>query len=148
MSSQGDSIELLKAIKALVYNFQSQKYCPLAIHEGMRQFYLIYQEKYASCQIYLEKFQNCVDVLDHCGASIGQIPGLVNSLLVENGVDPLTATIKQSAIAFKATQDQYLAVAFLLRADKSRYGKLVENLENDHTQGQDRYPKSLTAAYS
>jgi hypothetical protein len=94
MSNEGDSIESLKAIKALVYNFQSQKYRPLAIHEGMRH-YLIFQDKHVSCQVYLEKFQNCVDVLDHCGASIGQIPGLVNSLLVDNGGDPLTATIEQ-----------------------------------------------------
>jgi hypothetical protein len=35
MSNTGDPIALLKAIKALVYNFQSQKYRPLAIHDDM-----------------------------------------------------------------------------------------------------------------
>jgi hypothetical protein len=32
MSSKGDSITLLKSIKALIYNFQIQKYQPLACH--------------------------------------------------------------------------------------------------------------------
>jgi hypothetical protein len=78
MSNNGDSIALLKAIKALVYNFQSQKYQPLAVHDGMKRFYMIKQDKVSTCQAYLEKFQNCVDVLEHCGASVGHIPGLTN----------------------------------------------------------------------
>jgi hypothetical protein len=78
MLNQGNSIALLKAIKALVYNFLPiQKYRPLAIHDGMRQFYMIYQDKQAACQAYLEKFQNCVDVLDHCGGSIRIYPDLL-----------------------------------------------------------------------
>jgi len=31
---------------------------------------------------------------------------------------------------------------------RDRYGKLVEDLENDHIQGSDKYPKTLTDAYS
>jgi hypothetical protein len=148
MSNDGDSIALLKAIKALVYNFESQKYRPLAIHDGMRRFYLIHQDKHTTCQSYLEKFQNCVDVLDHCGGSLGHLPALASALLESNGIAPDNATAEQAAEAIKNTQDQYLAIAFLLGSDRARYGKLIENLENDHTQGQDRYPKTLTSAYS
>jgi hypothetical protein len=148
MSSEGDSILLLKAIKSLVYNFQSQKYHPLAIYDGMRRFYMIYQEKHTSCQVYLEKFQNCVDVLEHCGGSVGHVAGLVNLTLADRDIDPNLATRAELTEAIKTTEDQYLATAFLAGADRSRYGKLIENLENDFTQGQDRYPKTLTAAYS
>jgi hypothetical protein len=45
MQDKGDSIVLLKAINALVYNLQSQKYQALAIHDAMLRFYMIYQEK-------------------------------------------------------------------------------------------------------
>ena len=40
-----DAIALLKAIKSLVYNYRSQKYRPLAIHDAIWQFYMIYQDK-------------------------------------------------------------------------------------------------------
>jgi hypothetical protein len=32
MSEEADSMKLLKEIRALVYNFQSQKYAPQALH--------------------------------------------------------------------------------------------------------------------
>jgi hypothetical protein len=47
----------------------------------------------------------------------------------------------------KSSQEQYLAVAFLLGSNHYRYGKLIENLESDYTQGQDKYLKTVTAAY-
>jgi hypothetical protein len=39
MSDRADSITLLKAIKALVFNFHSQKYGRQALHESKRMFY-------------------------------------------------------------------------------------------------------------
>jgi hypothetical protein len=78
MSNEGDLIGPLKAIKALIYKVQSQKYWPLVVHDGTCQFYLLYQDKHMPWQAYLEKFQNAIDVLEHCGGSIGQVPGLMN----------------------------------------------------------------------
>lgn len=34
ISNEGDGLALLRAIKAMVYNFQSQKYLPHALHEA------------------------------------------------------------------------------------------------------------------
>ena len=48
----------------------------------------------------------------------------------------------------KESQARYLAVAFILDADKIRYGKLIEDLESAYLQGMYRYPKTITAAYS
>jgi hypothetical protein len=39
-------------------------------------------------------------------------------------------------------------VAFLQVSFGNQYGKLIENFENDYTQGQDHHPKTLTSAYS
>jgi hypothetical protein len=75
MLEEADLMKLLKEIRALVYNFQSQKYAPQALHEGKGRFYLLSQDKHSACQLYLERFQNCVDVIEHCGGSIGQEPG-------------------------------------------------------------------------
>ena len=148
MFEDGDSIGLLIAIKALVYNYQSQKYKPLALHENMRRFYLIYQERNMTCQAYMEKFQNTVDVLDHCGAGAGNMPGLLQAILEESSINPDNATKEQVATALQESQERYLAVAFLLGADKARYGRLLENMENDYAQGVDRYPRTVIAAYN
>ncbi len=74
MFTEGDSIGLLVAIKKLVYNYQSQKYRPLALHENMRRFYMLYQDRTLSCQLYLARFHNRFDFLDQCEAVAGQTP--------------------------------------------------------------------------
>jgi hypothetical protein len=120
MSSQGNSIALLKAIKALIYNFQSRKHPPLAIHDGTCWFYLLYQEKHMTCQAYLEKFQNSVDMLEHYGGTIGQAPGMMNMMLLEaNSIDPNAATMDEIVDAKKVAQEQYLSVVFLLRSNST-----------------------------
>jgi hypothetical protein len=48
MLEEADSIKLLKEIRALVYNFQSQKHAPQALHEGKRRFYLLPQDKHVT----------------------------------------------------------------------------------------------------
>jgi Zinc knuckle len=51
--------------------------------------------------------------------------------------------------AMKAVaKERYLAVAFILSADQSRYGQYIEDLENSFLQGQVKYHKTLTAAYN
>jgi hypothetical protein len=95
MLEEANSMKLLKEIRALVYNFQSQKYVPQALHEGKRRFYLLSQDKHSTCQTYLERFQNCVDVIEHCGGSIGQEPGLVRKVLEDKGLIAEAATQAQ-----------------------------------------------------
>jgi hypothetical protein len=47
----------------------------------------------------------------------------------------------------KEAQERYLAVAFVLGSDRNRFGKLIEHLENSYLQGQNLYPRTVTAAY-
>jgi hypothetical protein len=148
MLEEADSIKLLKEIRALVYTFQSQKYAPQALHEGKRRFYLLSQDKHSTCQAYLERFQNCVDVIEHCGGSIGQEPGLVQKVLEDKGLSAKAPTQDQIWEAQTTAQEVYLAAAFILGSDRNRYGKLLDDLDNDYTQGQDNFPKTVTAAYS
>lgn len=144
LSAEGNGIALLKAIKALTYNFQSQKYLPHALHESKRRFYIHSQGQHVTTQAYLEQFQNIVDVIEHSGGGIGSEPGIDSIIAKEKGkqVNELTPADKSEA------QDRYLAVAFILGSDRLRYGKLIENLENDYLQGRNSYPQNLTASYN
>ena len=64
-----------------------------------------------------------------------------------NVIDPDNPTTVEHTTARRAARQRYLATAFLLGADRNRYGKLIEDLENDFIQGEDKYPKTIEAAY-
>jgi hypothetical protein len=57
-------------------------------------------------------------------------------------------TPEQLRDATKAATDKCLAITFLSGADKARYVKLLEDLENDFTKGSNYYPTSVTSAYN
>ncbi|KAI2500334.1 hypothetical protein MHU86_14142 [Fragilaria crotonensis] len=41
-----------------------------------------------------------------------------------------------------------MAITLLMGADRTRYGRLLDNLENEFVAGHDNYPKTLTDAYN
>ena len=120
MSSKGDGIQLLKAIKNITHNFQSQKYLPHAIHEAKRRIYMFNQGKMSTVEYY-EQFLSLVNVLDAIKASFGHDPGIQAMVAAEGKkkIEDLDDEDKQKA------RDMYLATAFILGCDRTRYGKLV-----------------------
>ena len=66
-----DGLQLLLAIKGIVYMFQSQKYLPHAIHESVCLFYLLQQSENDTATAYLDNFTNIVEVITATGGSIG-----------------------------------------------------------------------------
>jgi hypothetical protein len=148
MSEKGDLLVLLKAIRAQAYNFQSQKNKANALHDAKRRLLMLCQDRHTTCPVYLDRFQNCVDVLEHCGGAIGPDPALVKQILARDGNTTATAATDELNAAKEGAIEEYLAMAFLMGADRNRYGKLIEDLENAFTQGQDNYPRTTTGAYA
>jgi len=138
-----DVIALLKSIKTVMFSFQAQKYAPQALCEAKRRFYSMRQGKDRTCQQYLETYQDCIDVITFCGGEIG-----TNNGLVDNNLRPLMHANATAAQLAAANIFSKIAVGFILGADPARYGKVIEDLENDHTQKQDQFPKTLDEAYS
>ena len=60
MSTTGDGIMLLRAIKDITYNFQSQKHLPHSLYESKHRFYTLFQGRTTTTQAYLEQFQNMI----------------------------------------------------------------------------------------
>ena len=107
------------------------------------------QGKYMTTQASLEQFQNMIDDIGHTGGMVGHQPGIERDIMRrERSIDPTNATTMQQMEIEKDAQNRYLAVAFMLGSDKARFGRLLENLENDYRQGQNNYPTSITAAYN
>jgi hypothetical protein len=84
---------------------------------------------------------------EESGATIGAHPGNIDAIDANNPSD-----IEQIA-ATKTATDRYLAVAFLLGADKLCYGTLVEEIENEYLRNKGNsstagtYPTTTAEAY-
>ena len=147
IATSGDPIGLLKNIRTIMFQFKTTKYMPQAIYECKRRVYTNRQDKEMSVPDYFRTFKNNIEVVQHNGGSFGIEEGLVAEQLKEVGSDFATATPAQLTIAQDEAKDMSMAVAFVLGADRGRFGKLIEDLENSYTQGTDKYPKTLTDAY-
>ncbi len=77
----------------------------------------------------------------YSGGDIGTDIGLAEKALASKDLTMQTASSEKIEISKSFARDAYLACAFLLGSDGNRYGKLIEDLENDFIQGQDRYPQ-------
>jgi len=92
MNSEGDSLALLAGLRDQAFNFQSQKDQAQALHEAVRRFYLISQGKTDSCQAYMDRYENGMQVIKHIGGKLPVYKLLVDADLKVKGLDHDTAT--------------------------------------------------------
>ena len=147
MKQESDGLELLIAIKDLLYNVQDRTYVPLSIHLAKQQFYLNSQGQSTSIAAYYEQFNNIIEMLEHCGASLGEDDGIITKVLEHHDIEPAGATATQKENTQIEAQEWYYGLAFLMGADCVRFGRYLEDLENDFTQGVDQYHKSRVDAH-
>ena len=86
--------------------------------------------------------------MEYAGGALGQEPALVEAELEAAGVIMDFANEDELAAAEAAAREQVLVIGLLVRSDHGCYGKLLEDLENNFTQGRDNYPTSLQQVYS
>jgi hypothetical protein len=110
-----------------------------------RNFYNLRQIPDMSCQEYFEKVWNVVDVIKSLGGSLADDMHLQDELPAHEPMGGYTEQQKEEATA--RIQDKTIAYGLLTRADQGRYGKLIEEVENDFLKGHDDYPKTPTEAY-
>lgn len=143
-----DGLKLLTEIKTICFNYQSQKYSPQAVHEAQYRFYHFHQGQNMTIQAYLEKFQNIVDVIEHVGGGMVISPAIYKT--AASNLDIIVETTNQAEkmkLSY-AAYDLYLAIAFIMHSDRRRYGKIIQDLENNYTQGNDNWPRTLIGAFN
>jgi hypothetical protein len=99
---------------------------------------------------FLDKLQTCVAIVDQFGGdNLGRDYTAVNNEIEATGIlNAVTATTEQKVEASQIARDKYLAVAYIAASDKTHYGKLLEDLENDFTKGTNNYPVNVASAYN
>ena len=147
-SKERDGLSLLAAIKKICYNFQSQKYSPQSIHEAMRKFYTTHQGQCTTNQEYYEKFKNAVKVVDHVGGFLETSTTINKQAAKDLGYNYTAATHAQMDEIQAKAREMYLAVAFLLGADRHRYSNVIQSFENGYTQGSTKWPTTLQQAFN
>ena len=147
MSNENDGLLLLKTIKNITYHHQSQKYVPHSLFEAKKRFYTQSQGKLPTADFHTQ-FMNLVAVVKHCGGSAAWDDiGVEEMILRDKGKTSKVGMTKAEMKALSEDVEQRsLAVAFILCSDRLRFGKLIEDMENNYLQGYNKYPTTVVAA--
>jgi hypothetical protein len=148
LKQNGDGLGLLRAIKDTTFEFQGEKFVFDALHDSSVRAALCKQGKHMTTQEYMELFQNVVDVIEHSGGSIGYAPAGEAFIAKSYDIDVDTAQPEELLMMAKESKDWFLATAFLKGADKTRYGKLIEDTRNSFLQGNNNFPRTVQLAYN
>ena len=148
IDGESDVIRLLLLINSIAYSYESKSYPVLAIHMALRKFYSSYQSSSSSCDEYLEMMNILREVIFHFGGVIGNHLFLVGKILKATDTeDPDNPTENETAVSNTATEEAYMATAFLSGLNSAIYGVLLNEFHNAFCMVRDEYPKTLTAAY-
>ena len=77
---ESDCVWLLKSIRGIMLRFEGQRYVFLSLNDALQNLCTYRQLPDIFLAIYLEEFQNLVDVFEHYGGAIGTFPGLVAAI--------------------------------------------------------------------
>ena len=148
MSSTYDMFALLKAIKTIIYKFEDQKYLPLYLHNAKTNFYKFRQRTMTNPD-YLEKFMNLTEMAESYEGTLHDAAVFKTALLTSNLRDTPEANLDEDERTIINTTEReiYLSRAFVVDSDHKRYGRLVKELENDYTEGNNNYPTNMVKAY-
>ncbi len=142
-----NSLQLLKIIREFVFKSDDRQYKYKAEDQAKRAYYNLRQTPEMSCQEFFERIRNIVDVIKSLGGTLCDDMHLKEELPEQNR--PRGGyTEQQKNEARERIQDKTIACGILVCADKVRYGKLIEEVENDFLKGHDDYPKTPTEAYN
>jgi hypothetical protein len=143
-------ITLIKAIKGLSYQFDGQTYHYMALHQAKKRFYNLFQGREMMNTHLLDKFYTCVTIVEKFrGDTLGRDYTAINSELEAIGiVDTKKAVDTHTIVVSDLARVKYLAVTYISVADKTRHGRLFEDLESDFTKGSSNCSVSITSAYN
>ena len=148
IANDRDVIKLLKLMRDIAFNYESDRYPFLALHLGMKQFYSHYQKFAVPCDTYLDSYNNLQDVVEHCGGNIGNHPSLLAYTYKLKNINETTTDSEEIKTVLNATKESYGAIAFLCGLNQTRFQGLMDELANSYLNGRDEYPKTIVAAYN
>ena len=136
MSSTYDMFALLEAIKTIIYKVEDKKYLPLSLHKSRTNFYN-FQQGTMTNPDYLDKFMTFTEIVESYEGTLHDAAVFKISLLTSKlrGMPEANLDEDERTTINAAARDIYLSCTFVVTSDPKRYGRLVEELENYYTKG-------------
>ena len=123
-----DVISLLKNLKELAYTMVDVQYKYWTMQRSLRLMIMLQQGDKESLTSFYKHFTNTVDVTKSQWGKL--VPAILAAKETSNDV----------------SRNKFLACIFLAGVDQKKYGKLVNNLNNDYLMGQKKYLKTVKSA--
>jgi len=102
------------------------------------------QEKGQSVQSFRDQFKAMRQVCEQLGLTIGQSEQGARAVLKKEGVT--NPTDEQLSNAKEKAVEEFFAILFIYLADRQKYGKAIEDMENEMLQKKDPFPKDVSDA--
>jgi hypothetical protein len=115
-----NGIELLRVVELICLNIEDEKYAPQKVHETKGKFYALKQGRDYD-QVYQIKFMNTVQVIEHCGASLGEAP-LTRTIVCKHLGFRVNTEVAEIT---KKARDYTSGAALILRAGPDRYSSII-----------------------
>jgi hypothetical protein len=145
-----DCIWLIQEIQGITHRFEGTRNVFISLDDAWTAYYGFRQGQHQVLHDYLKDFQTKVQVLEHYGAVFGADGPHQESVMaqVKEASATVLTDVEYVKLAMGVARKKSIAISFLKRADKRRYGGLWIELENQFTRGLDHYPSDLTAAFN
>jgi len=104
----------------------------------------LYQEKFQDIQEFRDQYLAIRKVCNELDISFGRCKDDAKAMLVKEGIiEPTTAQLKN---AMDKVEEELHAIIFMYKMDKSRYGRIIEEKENDVLEEKDTFLKTVANA--
>ena len=101
-----DCIMLLKEIKGIMYNFESQQYPVMSMDQTSVKYFTTRQGKFETLTEYYKRFKTNIEILEHYGANIWYHPSLILKEYKQDGHNDTTIdNISDNNVLFKKYGD-------------------------------------------
>jgi hypothetical protein len=131
---RANCIWLINSIRAIIPCFDPQIDIFVALIDAKKQLYRCRQGEFQSTENYLECFQGCVEVVEHCKGTVGEHYSYVPA----TNPDGVELSVEERT---KIARERSMAVAFIHGADRTRFRRLLDNLQHENQ------PTDLKSAY-
>ena len=135
---------LLDAIKTIIHKLEDQKYLPLSLHHAKKNFYAFRQGNLPNPD-YVNRFINLVNMEESYDAKLYDqaMFKIAQDSTVYSTTEEADLQDEEIKMIETTAREIYLACTFVINSDLRRYGRLIEELENDYTKGNDNYPRNM-----
>jgi hypothetical protein len=116
---------ILKEIQGITHRFEGTRNVFIPLHDAWSNYYAHRQGNRQTLHEFLKDYQGLVQVLEHYGAALGAEGPYQDALKAKIKADKPGLTDKEyKALTILAAKQKSVAIGFLKRADRRRYGDL------------------------